>query len=289
MWINKNGKFNENLGINGIRIKDVKNNQKKIILRHNALKDNPSAASSENASSLPVMSRPNAPDCISESNKDEHKNYSSSISNQATQNVQPESIEPSLYETEINNIDLGLEIAKLSQHIEELYIKFNLILAAIAKLEFSIDELEQYGRNNCLILHGLHNFPNVHSNYDKFLLKVITTLNLHLNLSLDINCVDIAHPLPTARNGNTPIIIKFLRRSTRNQVFKRKRLFSRTGLAVTESLTKRRLSLLNEAKSLLGDKNVRTYKGTVFTNINSKHEKIVSQEALYNLVTELGD
>ena len=68
-----------------------------------------------------------------------------------------------------------------------------------------------------------------------------------------------------------------------------KRLFSRTGLAVTESLTKRRLSLLNEAKSLLGDKNVWTYKGTVFTNINSKHEKIVSQEALYNLMTELGD
>ena len=273
-------------------LKDVKNNQKKIILRHNALKDNPSAASSENTSSLllrPVMSRPNAPDGISESNKDEHKNHSSTTSNQATQNVQPESIEPSLYETEINKIDLGLEIAKLSQHIEELYIKFNLILAAIAKLEFSIDELEQYGRNNCLILHGLHNFPNAHSNYDEFLLKVITTLNLHLNLNLDINCVDIAHPLPTARNGNTPIIIKFLRRSTRNQVFKRKRLFSRTGLAVTESLTKRRLSLLNEAKSLLGDKNVWTYKGTAFTNINSKHEKIVSQEALYNLVTELGD
>ena len=184
---------------------------------------------------------------------------------------------------------LGLEIAKLSQHMEELYIKFYLILAAITKLEFSIDELKQYGRNNCLILHGLHNFPNAHSNYDEFLLKVITTLNLHLNLSLDINRVDIAHPLPTARNGNTPIIIKFLRRLARNQVFKRKHLFSRTGLAVTESLTKRRLSLLNEAKSLLGDKNVWTYNGTVFTIINSKHEKIVSQEALYNLVTEIGD
>ena len=175
-------------------LKDGKNNQKKIISRHNALKDNQSAASSENASSLllrPVMNRPIVPDGISESNKDDHKNYSSSTSNQATQNLQPENIEPSLYEKEINKMDLGLEIAKLSQHIEELYIKFNLILAAIAKLEFSIDELEQYGRNNCLILHGLHNFLNAYSNYDEFLLKVITTLNLHLNLSLDINCVDI--------------------------------------------------------------------------------------------------
>ena len=87
-------------------LKDVKNNQKKIILRHNALKDNPSAASSENASSLllmPVTSRPNAPDGISESNKDDHKNYSSSTSNQATQNLQPEIIEPGFYETEKKN------------------------------------------------------------------------------------------------------------------------------------------------------------------------------------------
>ena len=102
-------------------LKNDKNNQKKIILRHNALKDNPLAASSENASSLllrPVISRPNVPDGISESNKDDHKNYSSSTSNQATQNLQPENIEHSLYETEINKMDLESEIAKLSQHME---------------------------------------------------------------------------------------------------------------------------------------------------------------------------
>ena len=86
-------------------LKDVENNQKKIILLYNALKDNPPAASSESAKSLllkPVMSRPNAPDGIFESNKDDQKNYSSSTSNQATQNLQQENIEPSLYETEIN-------------------------------------------------------------------------------------------------------------------------------------------------------------------------------------------
>ena len=57
---------------------------------------------------------------------------------------------------------------------------------------------------------------------------------------------------------------------------------------MTESLTKRRLSLLNEAKSMFGDKKVWTHNGAVFTNINAKREKIVSQEDLYKLVTELG-
>ena len=57
----------------------------------------------------------------------------------------------------------------------------------------------------------------------------------------------------------------------------------------TATLTKRRLSLLQEAKSLLGDKNVWSFNGTVFTNINSKREKIVFQEDLYRLVTTIGN
>ena len=246
-------------------MQDVKTNHKKIILQQNSLKNNSAPAISKKASNV----LPDSPN----SNKEDHKSCSSPTNNQVYENLQTKDIMPNLNETEMNNYNLNLEIAKLSQHIEELYIKFNLILTAVAKLEFSIHELEQYGRRNCIILQGLDKFPNVHNNYDEFLHKVINTLNHHLNLRLDINCVDIAHPLPAARNGNIPIIIKFLRRSTRNQVFKRKRLFSSSGLAVTESLTKRRLSLLNEAKSMFGDKNVWTYNGTVFTNINSKREK----------------
>ena len=89
---------------------------------------------------MPVMS--NAPNGSPESNEIDHKNYCSPTSNQATQKLQPENIEPRLYETEINKMNFGLEISKLSQQIEELYFKF-ITLAAIAKLEFSIDELEQ--------------------------------------------------------------------------------------------------------------------------------------------------
>ena len=188
-----------------------------------------------------------------------------------------------------NQVQANLEIARLRQHTEELHIKFNLISAAIRKLEFSIDELEQYGHRNCIILHGTSNLPNAHNNYYEFLHKVINTINHHLNLRLNIDCVDIAYPLPPAKSGNIPIIIKFLKRSTRNEIYKRKHLLSKSGLAVTESLTKRRLSLLQEAKSLLGDKNVWSFNGTVFTNINSKREKIVFQEDLYRLVTTIGN
>ena len=73
------------------------------------------------------------------------------------------------------------EIFRMGQKIEELYIKFILISATIAKLEattvkldLEIDNLEQYGRRNCLILHVLNNFPNAHYNYNGFVELSIT-------------------------------------------------------------------------------------------------------------------
>ena len=95
------------------------------------------------------------------------------------------------------------------------------------------------------------------------------------------------HRTPTAKskNGQTPIIIKFLRRSDRYIVYQRKRLLANSGLSITESLTKRRLDLLDETRSFLGQENVWTFNGSIFTNINSKREKIHSQENLYHIVS----
>ena len=47
--------------------------------------------------------------------------------------------------------------------------------------------------------------------------------------------MDIAHPLPQSSNGETPIIIKLISGSDRNKIFKRKRPFAKSGLAITES------------------------------------------------------
>ena len=88
-----------------------------------------------------------------------------------------------------------------------------------------------------------------------------------------------------SKNGQTPIIIKFLRRSDRYIVYQRKRLLANSGLSITESLTKRRLDLVDETRSFLGQENVWTFNGSIFTNINSKREKIHSQENLYHIVS----
>ena len=52
--------------------------------------------------------------------------------------------------------ELNSEIIRIGQHIEELHIKFDLTSTTLAKLESTIDDLEQYRRRNCSILRGIY-------------------------------------------------------------------------------------------------------------------------------------
>ena len=152
-----------------------------------------------------------------------------------------------------------------------------------------LDNLEQYGRKNCFILHGLNieKLPNSHDNYSKFLEMLLSIINQSLGLRLSTNLIDIAHPLPKARNGKVPITIKFLRRLDRNNVFWKKKMLAGSGLALTESLTKMRLALFTETQSLIGKNKVWTFKGTIYFEINSKREAIQTQLDLYSLAESL--
>ena len=147
------------------------------------------------------------------------------------------------------NIQVGLQIAKLSQQIEELYLKYNVISSAVAKLEVAVDDLEQYERRNCIILHSLtsKNFENANA-YEDFETYIIATVNNHFKTNLVPNDIDITHKLPPSKNGKIPVIIKFVNRSTRNQIYYKKQLLAKTGLSITESLTKKRLEMVILAK-----------------------------------------
>ena len=92
---------------------------------------------------------------------------------------------------------------------------------AIIKLDGTVDNLEQYGRSNCLILRGLRNLPNVHNNYYNFVEYIVDTINHHLNMNLTPQDVDIAHPLRKAANGKTPVVIKFVKKSDRNAIYQK--------------------------------------------------------------------
>ena len=111
-----------------------------------------------------------------------------------------------------NCLQPNIEMVQLTQQIEELYIKYNRLVTVISNLENAVDDLQQYSRRNCLILHGCTNMPESKSNYDAFEADVVKILNHHLKTSLSSNEIDVTHPLPPSKSGTSkiPVIIKFI-------------------------------------------------------------------------------
>ena len=164
------------------------------------------------------------------------------------------------------------------KHLEEMANMIFSVQVAVEQLadrvyhnERRMDDLEQYSRSNCLILHGCQNLPAKSSDNEVFENFVLNTLNdkLQIEPQLSNHDIDVCHALPS-RKGKNPIIIKFVRRTVRNKVFAAKsKLKSSAGesnprLALTESLTKRRLRLVEEARKIFEFRNVWTQKGLVY-------------------------
>ena len=110
------------------------------------------------------------------------------------------------------------KLVELSTLIASIKDEIGRLAKAMEKQEQDLDDLEQYGRSNCLILHG-NNLDHRISNREtkKY---VISTLNSCLDLPFTISekDIDICHPLPS-KSSKKPIIIKFVCRSVQNSVY----------------------------------------------------------------------
>ena len=67
-----------------------------------------------------------------------------------------------------------------------------------------------------------------------------------------------------------PIIAKLVSYRDRQVVFNSKRLLKESGFVITESLTKKRMSLLNEGRKTVGSKNIWTLDGHIHVKLDDK-------------------
>ena len=169
------------------------------------------------------------------------------------------------------------ELNGMKEALLKLQQMIDSTMKRLSAVERRQDDLEQYSRSNCLVIHGCENVPK--SKPGKYLEIenfVCNTLNEHLQLDspLQANDLDIAHPLPSKKG--TPIIVKFIRRSQKNevQVYRKKRLLKGTKMIITESLTKRRLQLLEKARLEFKQCPVWSWKGEIFVFHNNKKKVI---------------
>lgn len=149
------------------------------------------------------------------------------------------------------------EIAKLKTELQN----------AIKAQGESIDELEQYSRRNCLLLHGV---PESDKEDTDALFR--STVAEHLGTDVKVRDIDRTHRLgPKRADGSSrPIIAKFARYNVRASVFREKRKFKGTKFLLTESLTKTRVAILNAARDKHGKTNVWTSDGEILVSKDKK-------------------
>ena len=148
--------------------------------------------------------------------------------------------------------------AKKTKAVEERNIE---LTKKCKKQDQKNDMLEQYGRRNCLLLHGVP--EKVNEDTDK---TFIDTVNDKLNMNIGLRDIGRSHRLGAPRDDESarPIIAKFPRYNTRASIYGKKKMLKGSKMMITESLTQKRVRLLKKAIGDYGSHNVWTADGDLY-------------------------
>ena len=150
--------------------------------------------------------------------------------------------------------------------------KIKVLEEKVEKLENeSVDDLEQYSRRNCLLLHGVKETDD--ENTDDIIIKTICE---EMGVEVREEDLDRTHRIGRANRSDgkaRPVIIKFARYAVRNAVYKNKKLKGKRFL-ITESLTENRVKALKATQTKYGTTNVWTSNGRIFYKCNNKVHKV---------------
>ena len=153
-----------------------------------------------------------------------------------------ESLKQEIYES------LSFDNNELSHKVNVLEESYNQLKLTNDKLCLELDNLEQYGRRNCLLFHGIKGQvgADARGKFENTDATVVSIVNDRLGLGISVADLDRSHRLgrkvPSASKPR-PIIVKFLSHNTRSQVYHNKRKLKGSGIGISESLTKKRADL----------------------------------------------
>ena len=174
----------------------------------------------------------------------------------------------SLHELTKKFNELEIEIKNKDNKIKNLEDEVECLAEEKDSLVKKIDELEQYSRRNCLVLHGIKETDGECT--DDIVLK---TFSEELDVNVKEEDLDRSHRLGKEKrddNRPRPIIVKFARYAVRSKVFANKRKLKGKSLLITESLTVSRMKMFDDARKKYGPRNVWSYDGRVMCKENNK-------------------
>ena len=144
-------------------------------------------------------------------------------------------LEAELFITNQQKDQMNTQLTKLQRDFENQNLEIHAMHRDIEKLKQDLDDLEQYGRKNCLIIHGL-NYEEGQSDKQAFMSFV--TQHMPATKLEDWEIGNI-HQLPSTTGRTKPIIVKFISHIAKDRIYKQRSKLKNTNIYLTESLTKR--------------------------------------------------
>ena len=145
--------------------------------------------------------------------------------------------------------------------IEELRGEFSSLNEKLNGITEQVDWQEQYSRRNCLLIHGITEGDQ--KNTDGFALEIFRE---KLDIELKQRDLDRTHRIgknDKRSNQPRPVIVKFIRYSDRKRIFLKEKQLKNSGISITESLTKSRMSKPAKVREEFGFRNVWTVDGRI--------------------------
>uniref|UniRef100_A0A8D8X3E9 Uncharacterized protein n=1 Tax=Cacopsylla melanoneura TaxID=428564 RepID=A0A8D8X3E9_9HEMI len=156
---------------------------------------------------------------------------------------------------------------------DQFMVELGTIRQELQEQDEKIDRLETYSRRHCILVHGI---PEAQAKTEQECMEVTCTLfNQKLGLQISPQQLDRAHRLgPPRTNAQSsrprPVIVKLHSYLDKREIFQNKKKLrpasgtaAASGISITESLTKPRLQLLNEARDHFGRDKVWTNDGKI--------------------------
>ena len=137
---------------------------------------------------------------------------------------------------------------ELKEKDEEIKLleKSNYLNKRLDEMDAVVDRQEQYSMRNCILVHGIVE-ETVEDTNEK-----IITLQQSMDETLKPEDIDRSHRLGKPKSSKNakprPIIVKFVRYTSRNRIYRNKKKLKGTGISLTESLTAKRINVLEKAR-----------------------------------------
>lgn len=148
------------------------------------------------------------------------------------------------------------------------------------KLENKLNDLEQYGRRNNIRIYGINKGRSKKIETNELEKEVVRQLNEKTGCALVNHQIEACHYLDKSQNQ---VIVRFVSRKTRDEVFYRKKGFRGTKVSVTEDLTSKNYHLLKECQNHFDKKFLWTKYGMVKLNLNGKIYNVRTMKDVENL------